>query len=76
MKDGKDNHRIPANPKLHGIWEAACHRSSNLTKYNWITRWAGRSVGDRLIDFDNKFFTKTCALFVVSIGRIIEFSPC
>jgi hypothetical protein len=59
MKDGKDNHRIPANPEIHGVWEAACHRSSNIAEYNWIALWAGCSVGDRLIDFDNKFFTKT-----------------
>jgi len=68
VKYGKYKHRIPANPEVHGKWEAACNGSSNIAEYNWIVLWDGRGFGDRLVNFENKFFTKTWTLLVVSVG--------
>ena len=76
MEYGKHNHRIPANPEVHGIWKAARNCSSNIADHNWIELWGGCSFSDCLVNFDNKFLAKTWALLVVAVSCIIEFALC
>jgi len=74
MKHGKDHHRISANPEVHGKWKAARNCSSNIAENNWIELRGSCGFGDGLVNFDNKFLTKSWALLVVAVSRIIEFT--
>ncbi len=74
MKHGKDNHRVTANPEVHGKWEATRNRSSNITEHNWIEFRGISGFGDSLVNFDNKFLAKARTLLVVAVSRIIEFT--
>ena len=74
MKYGKNDHRVPANPEVHGKRKSSCNRPSHIVENNWIVLRIGRGFGNCLVNFDNKFFTKTWTLLVISIRGIIEFA--
>ena len=75
MKYGKEHHRIPTNPEVHGIRKAARNCSSNIVEYNWISLRGSCGFDDSLVYFENEFLAKARTLLVVAVSCIIEFAP-